>query len=394
MMNPERRHQPRTRLDQISPVLIEPDNGGIIIDLSEGGLSFQAVAPVHHMDQLRIRFSSRQKGHINAYGELMWTDETKTRGGLKFLQLSEEGRQFIQEVLTPPDRPVEQDQDSTPAATATTETKDKFKFTALMADQLRSSGGDDRSIPPVPVTDTSPLRPSSSRQSDVANFLHYDESVPSQRTPAVLPRTLSYEGHEPQLSISGPQESSTHEGRQHYRRGLLTGIAVSALVAIGVFVFITYRGQIGDSLIHDVRQPSPGRETQTPHVIEPPAISTPNASATSPAGQPAGALGAHDESGLQAAQSNATGQYELNMAERLLSGSNVPPNGRTPAQWLWAAVEQGNVTAEVVLSDLYATGNGVGKNCEQARVLLQAAANKGNPEAAAKLRNVDQNGCP
>src|SRR5512135_1307918 len=146
-MNPERRHQPRTRLDRISYIQIEPDNGGIIIDLSEGGLSFQAVAPAHHMDQLRIRFSSPVKGHINAYGELKWTDETKRRGGLMFLQLSEDAQQYIQELLAPPVRPTEQDQDSTPAETATTETTNKF--TRLIAEQRRYTGRNARSIPPV-----------------------------------------------------------------------------------------------------------------------------------------------------------------------------------------------------------------------------------------------------
>ena len=48
---------------------------------------------------------------------------------------------------------------------------------------------------------------------------------------------------------------------------------------------------------------------------------------------------------------------------------------------LWAEVGQGNTTAEVTLAKLYLIGGGVTKNCDQARVLLRAAAKKGNSEA-------------
>ena len=61
---------------------------------------------------------------------------------------------------------------------------------------------------------------------------------------------------------------------------------------------------------------------------------------------------------------------------------------------LWSQVGQGNTSAEVTLAKLYLIGGGVTKNCDQARVLLRAAAKKGNPEAIAKLSQITRQGCP
>jgi hypothetical protein len=61
---------------------------------------------------------------------------------------------------------------------------------------------------------------------------------------------------------------------------------------------------------------------------------------------------------------------------------------------LWSQVGQGNTSAEVTLAKLYMIGGGVTKNCDQARVLLRAAAKKGNPEAISKLSQITRQGCP
>jgi TPR repeat protein len=61
---------------------------------------------------------------------------------------------------------------------------------------------------------------------------------------------------------------------------------------------------------------------------------------------------------------------------------------------LWEAVKKGSVAAEVMLADLYARGDGVTKSCTQARVLLAAAAKKGNREALEKLPAIERGGCP
>jgi TPR repeat protein len=65
----------------------------------------------------------------------------------------------------------------------------------------------------------------------------------------------------------------------------------------------------------------------------------------------------------------------------------------TPQQ-LWSAVQTGNMKAAIALADLYARGEVVPVNCEQARVLLVLASEKNNAEASKKLQELDKGGCP
>jgi hypothetical protein len=106
-MDSERRHSIRTQLNQILYISIEPNNGAIVMDLSEDGLSFQAAAPVHHRGQLHFCFSSPIKGRFKVCGELEWTDETQKRGGLRFIQLTKDVKQHVHELLARSERPAE-----------------------------------------------------------------------------------------------------------------------------------------------------------------------------------------------------------------------------------------------------------------------------------------------
>jgi TPR repeat protein len=85
------------------------------------------------------------------------------------------------------------------------------------------------------------------------------------------------------------------------------------------------------------------------------------------------------------------GGQELQMAQQYLNGSSR--NSAQAAQWLWKAVAKQNPTALVLLSDLYLRGDGVPKSCDQARILLVAAAKKGAPNVAPTLRSLELHGC-
>jgi hypothetical protein len=73
----------------------------------------------------------------------------------------------------------------------------------------------------------------------------------------------------------------------------------------------------------------------------------------------------------------------------------VPPVSTTddPAE-LWKRVRKGNTEAEVTLAKLYLDGNRVTQNCEQARLLLLAAAKKQNRAADQALANLYPQRCP
>jgi TPR repeat protein len=88
------------------------------------------------------------------------------------------------------------------------------------------------------------------------------------------------------------------------------------------------------------------------------------------------------------------GSQELLLAEQRLSGKAGVRDSATAAKLLWIAVGKQNVHATLLLSDLYVRGDGVARNCDQARLLLVAAARKGGgPEAARQLRSLDSSGC-
>jgi hypothetical protein len=88
------------------------------------------------------------------------------------------------------------------------------------------------------------------------------------------------------------------------------------------------------------------------------------------------------------------GAEELAMAQRYLNGTNGQERDRAEAaKWLWKAVAKHNADATLLLSDLYLKGEGVGKSCDQARVLLDAAARKGVKDAGDRLRHLQAFGC-
>jgi hypothetical protein len=95
-----------------------------------------------------------------------------------------------------------------------------------------------------------------------------------------------------------------------------------------------------------------------------------------------------------ARQADQDGFEELATAERYLhSGPGTARDSRQAATWLWKAVAKQNATASVMLSDLYLRGDGVGKSCDQARLLLDAASRRGATAAAERLRNLQAFGC-
>ena len=67
-------------------------------------------------------------------------------------------------------------------------------------------------------------------------------------------------------------------------------------------------------------------------------------------------------------------------------------DARLRAAWLWKAVRAGNPQATVELAKMYEEGDGVAQSCDQARLLLSAAAAKGNAQAKLELQQLPLNG--
>jgi TPR repeat protein len=85
---------------------------------------------------------------------------------------------------------------------------------------------------------------------------------------------------------------------------------------------------------------------------------------------------------------------ELSTALKYLNGTGGHPrDGGEAVRWLWRAVAKQNTEATELLADLYLKGEVVPRNCEQARILLDAAARKGTKQAAERLRHLQDFGC-
>lgn len=91
----DRRTTHRTNSDALTYIHLEPDSGAIVLNVSDGGLAFHAVAPIHQSGIIKFWFSLNAEHRIEGYGELAWTDATRKTGGLRFNSLPAEVREQI-----------------------------------------------------------------------------------------------------------------------------------------------------------------------------------------------------------------------------------------------------------------------------------------------------------
>jgi hypothetical protein len=87
-----------------------------------------------------------------------------------------------------------------------------------------------------------------------------------------------------------------------------------------------------------------------------------------------------------------TGSAEYSRALELLHSRGGTADSEA-VRLLWVSVEKGNPSAELTLAQLYWHGQGVARNCDQTRILLSAAARKGNADAQKLLRLFQREGC-
>jgi hypothetical protein len=182
--------------------------------------------------------------------------------------------------------------------------------------------------------------------------------------------------------------------------------------------YLAWRGMQGNSLSHQVSAPPPaiGKDADTPSAQPPPSraeeAASPRNATPATASHQAGAVAGKPETkvaGNRRPQPTPAGEtepmpaleagagkgaQELSIAEQYLSGADGKHRDTAEAsKWLWKSVAKHNDKASVMLADLYLKGDGVSKNCEQARVLLDSAARKGTSGAGERLRNLQAFGC-
>lgn len=195
---------------------------------------------------------------------------------------------------------------------------------------------------------------------------------------------------------------------------LYIGSALALLIM--ALVYIAWRGGQATSQSAGLPPQTPAASTAPTHAPVPVAPAAKTDGASSPVGtrtsqstteQTPGQVGQkavpaapqNSDSGTEPSatpgtETAAAGAKELAIAESYLNGTNGQQrNVEEAVQWLWKAVGKGSASATLELSDVYLSGDGIPKNCDQARVLLHAAATKGMKQAGERLRNLQSFGC-
>jgi hypothetical protein len=381
----------RRRTQQLVYLELGKENGGVMLNLSEHGCGFQAITPVK-CGETRFGFQINGGRRIAGDAEVVWADDAGVMGGLRFLNLPAEAHREIRLWLEETNAPVEHG--FAPAAAAAFEGG---------ARRSRAMGAEEASAP-------------------IANTRVAVEEPPVPPAWANL-RAGTYP------PIDDGRYGSPYLGDHHAAFGnphrksaaVWRGIAlVTTLVALAVLV-IMYQRDVGTSLIW-LGETLAGKAKASAVVPDKqPASTSPSPAADSNADSPAANVAAEknaasqgpDDSGLShgkelptaarsdapagvpPAASSATGDRPESVLERQGALQKAEPvwNEGDSVESLWSAVQSGSVSAEVSLAERFARGQGVSKNCDQAKVLMKAAADRGNREARLRLYEMETGGC-
>jgi TonB family protein len=99
----ERRLHARRNDMSLAYVEIGDSNGGIVLNISEGGLVLTAAEPLPQDSLLLMRFQlPGSKDWIEATGKIIWISESKREAGVRFVDISQDARDRIRDWTPPP----------------------------------------------------------------------------------------------------------------------------------------------------------------------------------------------------------------------------------------------------------------------------------------------------
>jgi PilZ domain/SPOR domain len=93
------------RAEWIADIVFEPDNSGIVLNVSDGGLCFHFIDSVQLNGILEFSLSVHNQ-RFQAAGEVVWIDNAGRTGGLRFTALPAEIREEIQRLISQPVEPI------------------------------------------------------------------------------------------------------------------------------------------------------------------------------------------------------------------------------------------------------------------------------------------------
>jgi PilZ domain len=403
-MNQNNRSIVRKRTQQLVYLELGRDNGGVMLNLSEDGCGFQAITPVK-CGETRFAFQISGGRRIAGDAEITWVDDVGIMGGLRFLNLPLEARKQIRRWLEETNAPEEHGAFE-PATEAPLDAVARGMRTEL-GKEAEAGGARGRDY----------------RQGGVSAAgvrAMEEEGAP---TPAWA--TL-------RASSVPPIHDDRYAGSMYRDDGYIVqrprsvalwrGIAVLAVATAIAALVVAYQHDVGTSLIWlgetlsgrtkaSIELPegkpaaSPAKDPtaeSTPGLASPatsqkpdeqkPEVTDGTAKKTTDTALPG------DEPAPKVDSSSTPGRNEAQRQESMLE-RQLPRE--KPETWdanesvesLWGAVQGGSVSAERTLAERFVRGEGVVKNCDQAKVLLKAAAERGSREARLRLYELETGGC-
>jgi len=388
----DRRRQPRKIPQSFTFLQLEHDEGGRVVNLSEEGLCFETFSPIRTANPVPLWFSFNLRDRIEATGEVVWTDAKKEVGGLAFINLTPAARELIRAhiVEAPDEEALPQPPTASGEPVGVSGAGPANEEAARPGALTYTRGAGLAVVPPVPRL----------------GELRFPESVAVQAAePRESELALDEVSDSPEQAPLVPLERFVTARRAQFLRGLLLGIVITTLVLVPIFIY-ALRSQpsatgravsVSGSPANAGAKPDPSG-TKSP-AASPPAVDNPATPPPSPSAKPISDSRGNESAppSRSAISDSPRSQANPGLSPPVPAASSESPrpkaNALNPDQ-LWEAVQSGNAKAAVALSDLYLRGDGVPANCAQARILLQFAAQKNNPEAIKKSRNLEKSGCP
>jgi hypothetical protein len=336
MTTPERRRTPRTKVREIVYVDMGPNNGGVVLNVSEGGIAISTAVPIQRTAVIQFSLLVSGAGRMDGAGGVAWSNKSGKTFGLRFASFSGEAGGRLSRWVNPVS---------------------------------------------VPKASSQSQKPGSESRKRVSPHSRVSTSVDSSPNPNCSPslvRSSSERG--PFDALTAEDLASMPSGAAAMARPFvrwMSGCLLVAAMAAGVYLYVRGPGKFWVG---------PSNEPVANVGSQPKVMSH----------RPPGTDATRSESagmGTVGPSTPEAGQSELAAA---LESLHAPGDRRDPssaARLLQVAIKIGNTTAGVVLAEMYLTGDGVQKSCSHARALLTAAAQKANSEAKIKLKELEVKGC-
>ena len=308
-------------------------------------------------------------------GTVVWTDSSNKTGGLRFIETGADRSDQLRTWLWEPSK-LEVPPQFQP-----------FPRPARSAEKLREVRGatrHDARVPRSPVASRAKIEVGEARPIGPR---------PIPGLPSLFPSSLPGQSQDSQATQRGIASR------------LATGFLIGVLLVGVVVLFEMFRPEVGAVLIHlGEKITGIGAQRQT---SPPPPSSAPVSASPSPSTEAQPAVlpkEASADSALPPDSPQHDNSQSPNLAiPRTTEAPDRPPYRPSPnsapdrtaeVTRLWSAVASGNASAAVDLAQLYLRGDGVLRNCEQAKVLLRAAAKRGSVEAQQQLKELRTSRCP